>query len=65
MRFTLEYLGEVLDEFDTRTEAVTEKWKLVVKIMEDQIPEFLTHDDFENDHDCADQLHIIDHKETR
>ena len=65
MRFTLEYLGEVLDEFDTRTEAVTEKWKLVVKIMEDQIPEFLTHDDFENDNDCADQLHIIDHKETR
>jgi len=61
-RFTIEYLGEVLDEHDTRTEAVIAKWELVRKIMGDKLPDFLTHDDFENDNDCANQICVVERR---
>lgn len=54
----LTYMGHVLDEFDSFTEADIAREALVKKVMADELPDFLTADDFDGIGDCRTSFHI-------
>jgi hypothetical protein len=64
MTYYLQYLGNTLDE-GTSQEMVAAKELLVKKIMSNELPDFLTTDDFDNYEDCFLQFKIVTLKEDK
>lgn len=61
--FELTYMGHVIDEADTRAEAERLRDEMVELIFTDEVPDFLTGDDFDNRTDCRRQLVIRERNE--
>jgi hypothetical protein len=60
MVYQIKYLGNTIDETDSFFNAEIIRTELVRKVMNDELPMFLTRDDFEDRNDCYQSFKIVE-----